>query len=130
VKHRAFFFAIWYNRGMGNEETMLIEELAKHNGENVFIGARSSFFFIGPADEAINELHVLSAMLKHITSPKARISLDSGEGRKLGRRKVITTYTHEMGDGTVILVEGKEFGAFWTRNEYLGERNKLLKSIS
>ena len=130
----------WYTRSMENRRT-LEEELASHGSETVFIGARSSFFFIGPADEAREDLSLISAMLRRIASLSRKKSKTSAsrrkrwrlgdfDGEKLGRRKVIETYKHDMcGGGKVILIEGKEFGMFWTRHEYLAERERLLKTI-
>lgn len=128
---------IWYNNDMEeNGDRTLAKELAKYKGRNVYIGARSSFFFIGPSEEALAELPFISTMLRHIASVSRRmgasrhkhIKLNAEEGRKLGRRKVLKAYEHDMyGGGMVIIIEGKEFGMFWTREEYLAERKKLLE---
>ena len=115
----------------------LEDELASHGSETVYLGARSSFFFIGPADEAKENLSLISTMLRRIASLSRNASRRSRrwkiypeDGRKLGRRKVISCYKHDMcGGGTVIIIEGKEFGMFWTRLEYLAERERLLKTI-
>ena len=141
MKHRAFFFAIiWYNTSMGTEKSKirtLHDELVKYKDRNVYIGARSSFFFIGPAQEALDELSLLGAMLHHIaavihrTAARKRRKLIESEGSRLGQRRVIKSYEHDMfGSGMVILIEGGEFGMFWTRNEYVAERKKLLEEIS
>ena len=119
---------------MEPSEDTLIQELAKNKGKTVFIGARSSFFFIGPAEEAITQLAIISAMIKHIalmsSRKKRKISVSPEDGVRLGKRKVIKTYKHHVCDSTVILVSGREFGAFWTREEYLKERKKLLEMLS
>lgn len=121
---------------MGNTHT-LKDKLALHKGETVYIGARSSFFFIGPAYEALEDLALISAMMKRIASLSRRASrrrkklrINPEEGKKLGSRKVLNSYAHDMcGGGEVIIVEGNEFGAFWTRREYVAERERLLKTI-
>lgn len=137
ISRLLFRYCIWYNNGMEeNGDRTLAKELAKYKGMNVYIGARSSFFFIGPSEEALAELPFLSAMLHHIASvsrrmgaaKRRRIKVNKDEGRRLGSRKVIKAYEHDMyGGGMVILIEGKEFGMFWTREEYLAERKKLLE---
>lgn len=131
---------IWYNNDMEeNGDRTLSKELAKYKGRNVYIGARSSFFFIGPSEEALAELPFISAMLHHIASvsrrmgasKRQRIKVNEEEGRRLGCRKVLKAYEHDMcGSGVVILIEGKEFGMFWTRDEYLSERKKLLEYVN
>lgn len=130
---------IWYNIRMEeNINRTLANELAKCRGRNVYIGARSSFFFIGPSEEALAELPFISAMLRHIaivsrrlgSSRHPRIKVDEGGGRRLGDRRVLKAYEHDaLGSGMVILIEGKEFGMFWTRDEYLSERKRLLEHL-
>ena len=121
-----------------DRDRTLISELAKYKGRNVYIGARSSFFFIGPSEEALSDLPLLSAMLRHIALVSRRMGvakrlhgkIDKEEGRRLGCRKVIKSYEHDMfGSGVVILIEGDEFGMFWTRGEYLSERKRLLSYL-
>lgn len=121
-----------------DRDRTLASELAKYKGRNVYIGARSSFFFIGPSEEALSDLPLLGAMLRHIALVSRRMGvakrlhgkIDNEEGRRLGCRKVIKSYEHDMcGIGVVILIEGDEFGMFWTRDEYLSERKRLLSYV-
>lgn len=116
----------------------LIDELAKHRGKTVYIGSRSSFFFVGPAEEALASLGFLSLMLNRIAaiatgkadshSRRMRINLDDGD--KLGKRKVLKVYDHDMcGGETCIIIEGREFGMFWTRSEYLAQKKILVKAL-
>ena len=50
----------------------------------------------------------------------------------IGKRSVVRTYERDLSgndDGLVTLVEGKEFGAFWTRDEYLDGRKALVDAL-
>jgi len=130
----------------------LADELARQSGKTVYIGARSSFFFIGPADEAASDLLTVCAILRRIASmrsansssasrppsrapSKKRLKICADDADRLGKRRVLSVYDHDIGSGVpgkpggsggvVIIIEGREFGMFWTREEYLAERAKL-----
>ena len=116
-------------------ETTLMDELHKHKGKTVMLGVRSSFFFIGPCEEAINDIDAVGIM------SKACVSIMANKGIKricrvdVGNRKVLKTYVRNMAtmetpEEVVILLEGDEFGAFWTRDEYLSGRKALEASIA
>lgn len=113
----------------------LLSELAKCAGKTVCIGSRSSFFFIGPAEEAMEDMPILGAIArfcvallahKHVKLPK---NLAMGG---MGGRKVLKKYYRDTAEGkeAVIIVEGSEMGAFWTRGEYLAGKKLLLKAAS
>jgi hypothetical protein len=112
------------------EVTTLKEELAKHIGETVFIGARSSFFFIGYAEEALSSLPLICLMLRKRENVARYLKCAQRDGEKLGSRKVKKVYDHELGGGKTIIIEGKEFGMFWTRQEYLGQKKALEELIA
>lgn len=112
------------------------DELAKHIGKTVYIGARSSFFFIGPAEEALASLTFLVLMMRSIFLStrkyvvNRRLKSAQEDGVKLGERKVKKVYNHDMADGgVVVIIEGKEFGMFWTRDEYLVQKKLLIEAI-
>ena len=137
------------------EKMTLADELARQSGKTVYIGARSSFFFIGPADEAASDLLTVCAMLRRIASmrsanssaasrppsrapSKKRGKICADDADRLGKRRVLSVYDHDIGSGipgnpgrsggsggVVIIIEGREFGMFWSREEYLAERAKL-----
>ena len=119
------------------EGATLKDELAKHIGETVYIGARSSFFFIGPAEEALASLAFLVLMMrriaflstrKHVVNRRLKSAQE--DGVKLGERKVKKVYNHDMANsGVVVIIEGKEFGMFWTRGEYLLQKKLLIEAI-
>ena len=122
------------------DDATLEEELAKHIGEIVFIGARSSFFFIGPAEEALSSLDFIALMMHriacisrglrvmHDSKPSRRRKKPKLDGQTLGKRKVLKVYPHDIYDGsTIIIIEGKEFGMFWSRDEYLVQKEALQK---
>ena len=116
----------------------LVDELAKHKGKTVYIGARSSFFFIGPAEEALSELpflvlmmHRIALLASHKRVVGKKLKSVNEEGVKLGQRAVKDVYGHDVAnDGIVIIIEGKEFGMFWTREEYLAQKKILLAAIN
>lgn len=115
--------------------TSLIEELNKEKGKTVLIGVRSSFFFIGPAEEAIEDLHLIGIM-SHVcvalVSQRCmpRTMPDSVFEEDIGRRKVVKKYNRDISDDeVVILIDGNEFGAFWTRDEYLSGRRALIEAL-
>jgi len=123
---------------IGSEGTCLIDELARLKGKNVMIGVRSSFFFIGPAEEAVTDIHLAGLMARFCVALAAGKRISPNALRKaataedLGKRKVIRSYVRDPagGDGdVVILVEGREFGAFWTRDEYLDGRRALIEAL-
>ena len=120
-------------------DILLSDELAKHKGKTVFIGVRSSFFFIGPGEEASRDLDAIGLMARccvSLASHKDISRFIKQPHVDIGRRKVLRTYVRNPDDGgdeVVILVEGKEFGAFWTREEYLAgmlELSKFSKSMN
>ena len=117
----------------------LKEELAAHPGRTIFLGARSSFFFIGPAEEAAADLPLIGSMLRFhaalagrkATPAKIR-KLNLSEDRlKLGERRVLRMYdSYVHGDGgLVVIIEGTEFGTYWTRDEYLEAKDSFLKAL-
>ena len=122
----------------GIQKCRLVDELAKHKGKTVYIGARSSFFFIGPAEEALSELpflvlmmHRIALLASHKRVVGKKLKSVNEEGVKLGQRAVKYVYGHDVAnDGIVIIIEGKEFGMFWTREEYLAQKKILLAAIS
>lgn len=123
---------------MNITQRTLHDELAKHTGKTVFLGARSSFFYIGPCEEAISDLFLIGLMEcsyaaigriarnsdGNAQKPRARFKIKDA---LVGDRHVTEIYNR--GDGVVILVEGGGFGAFWTRNEYLAGKDIFLKAI-
>jgi hypothetical protein len=114
---------------MGTAETLL-EELRRQNGKTVLLGVRSSFFFIGPSEEALADIDALGMMAKACVSLAANKAVRRLERIDIGSRKVVRTYvrnnaTLESAEEVVILIEGSEFGAFWTRDEYLSCRKAL-----
>lgn len=119
---------------MGSAKT-LIDELRRHKGKTVMLGVRSSFFFIGPSEEALEDIEAVGIMAKACVSIAANKVVRHIERHDIGCRKVVKTYvrnqaTLDSPEEVVILIEGSEFGAFWTRDEYLSGRKALEASIA
>lgn len=111
-----------------------MDELRRQKGKTVMLGVRSSFFFIGPSEEALVDIEAVGMMAKACVSLAANKGLRRVERTDIGSRKVVRTYvrshaTLESPEEVVILIEGSEFGAFWTRDEYLSGRKALEASI-
>lgn len=117
------------------ETRVLKDELPLHKGETVFIGVRSSFFFIGPTEEAMESLDMLDGLERAYAEYLggrigfARTAKADFE-KHIGDRKVLKVYPRESGERheAIVIVEGKEFGGFWSREEYLAGRDRYLKS--
>jgi len=122
------------------DQPKLIDELAKHNGKTVLLGVRSSFFFIGPCEEAQRDMRLIGLMARVCVAIAAHKKLSVAVLTKLrnapgdiGERRVVRAYVRNPdlgGDEIVILVEGKEFGSFWTRDEYLAGRQTLQDALA
>ena len=116
----------------------LRDELAKHIGETVLIGVRSSFFFIGPCEEAISDLEMLGLMSRCCVALSSGKSIEkiakafSSRPDDIGERMVSRTSVRSFSgnEETVIIIEGKEFGSYWTRAEYLAGRQALIAELS
>lgn len=114
----------------------LKEELAAHSGKVVLLGARSSFFFIGPAEEAMADWHLLSQMVKlcgPLAAHKDVTGLLPVDMDDVGERRVVKSYVRDEDyckDQVVIIVEGRELGAFWSREEYLAGKDALLAAMA
>ncbi len=114
----------------------LIDELSANKGNTVFLGVRSSFFYIGSAEEAINDIQVVGLMAKFcvpLTSGKeVSDKIAATSGHDIAGRHVLNSYNRESPDGqreVVIIIDGKEYGAFWTRAEYLAGRQMLIDAL-
>lgn len=122
------------------DQPKLIDELAKHNGKTVLLGVRSSFFFIGPCEEAQRDMRLIGLMARVCVAIAAHKKLSVAVLTKLrnapgdiGERRVVRTYVRNPdlgGNEIVILIEGKEFGSFWTRDEYLAGRQTLQDALA
>ena len=117
-------------------ERCLLGELVRNKGKTVFVGVRSSFFYIGPSEEAINELNLIGLMAKYgaalMSDKDVSRQIASSSGLEIGGRKVLRTYDRGYdpnADEVVIIVEGREFGVFWTRDEYLSGRQMLIDAL-
>jgi len=121
------------------DQPRLIDELSRHNGKTVLLGVRSSFFFIGPCEEAQRDMRLIGLMARVCVAIAAHKKLSVAVLTKLrnapgdiGERRVVRTYVRNPdlgGDEIVILIEGKEFGSFWTRDEYLAGRQTLQDAL-
>lgn len=113
----------------------LIDELSRHKGKTVMLGVRSSFFFIGPSEEAIADIRIVGIMAHvcvAISMNKRPSKSAIAKVEDIGKRRVVKTYVRNPDDGgdeIVILVEGSEFGSFWSRDEYLAGRRALLSAM-
>ena len=119
---------------MGSAET-LVDELRRQKGKTVMLGVRSSFFFIGPSEEALEDIDAIGIMARACVSLAANKSVRHVSRQDIGCRKVVKTYVRSLAtldspEEVVILIEGNEFGAFWTRDEYLSGRKALEASIA
>ena len=119
---------------MGSAET-LVDELRRQKGKTVMLGVRSSFFFIGPSEEALEDIDAIGIMARACVSLAANKSVRHVSRQDIGCRKVVKTYVRSLAtldspEEVVILIEANEFGAFWTRDEYLSGRKALEASIA
>ena len=118
-----------------NEDILLKDELAKHKGKTVLVGSKSSFFYVGPCEEALSDLHSLGLMNRFCIALSAKKDISKQIAKydeDIGLRKVCNTYVRDSeygADEVVILVEGKELGAYWTREEYLIGRKALNTAL-
>ena len=113
-----------------------MDELAKHKGKTVLLGVRSSFFFVGPCEEALADMPLLGIMARCCVPLMAHKDvtkfLKHGLDDSIGKRKVIKSYDRYPEyrcDERVIIVDGREFGSFWARDEYLAGRKALVAAI-
>lgn len=115
----------------------LIEELAKHKGKTVYLGVKSSFFFVGPCEEAIRDISFLDIVERSYAAficrktGFAQRGPSSSDEKSVADRRVVKVYPRDSGEKgeVVILLEGRGFGMFWTRREYLAGRDVLQKAI-
>ena len=122
---------------MDGKQTILRDELAKHIGKTVFIGARSSYFFAGNAEDALVDLPIVSLMLamnqklsgRKAGSAKVEQMLRTIEGVDLGARPVKNVYERSEDGDIAIIIEGREFGFLWTLEEYVAHRNNFVKAL-
>lgn len=98
----------------------------------MLLGTRSSFFFIGPASEALADMTLVGQMAKLCVTLASKRQVTADALRRatcdIGQRTVVRQYVRDAVcgvDETVILVAGNEFGAFWTREEYLVGKEAL-----
>lgn len=115
----------------------LIDELALHSGKNVMIGAKSSFFYIGPSEEAISDISILSLLNKYCVAmynqkrlPKSALNARIDD---VGKREVVDSFSRISaydGCDVAIIIAGREFGVFWTRDEYLAGKKALLDELA
>lgn len=111
-----------------------MSELARHTGKIVFLGVKSSFFFVGPCEEALRDISFLDAMERSYAAfmgRKTGFGQKGSSGGRIADRKVRKVYPRDSGRPreVVILLEGGGFGMFWTRREYLAGRIVLRKAI-
>lgn len=116
----------------------LSEELIKHPGDTVYLGTRTSFFFVGPSEEAIRDIVLVDRMERAYADyigrkiGFAKIAKSDMPKECIGERNVTDVYKRDSGveHEVVIIVEGREFGAFWTRNEYLKGRDAFRRALN
>lgn len=124
---------------MNGKSTKLIDELDKHRGKTVFLGVKSSFFFIGPCDEALSEMAFIDILERSYAAYIGRqigFAKSGLTGRhselSIAERDVISTYDRDSGrmGEVVIILDGEEFGMFWTRNEYLVGKDVFKRALA
>lgn len=116
----------------------LKEELEAHEGDVVYLGTRSSFFYVGPAREALDDMVLIDRMERaYAALIGSRIGFAKIHASKMpkcciGDRSVVEAYERDSGveHERVIIVEGREFGAFWTREEYLRGRRAFRAALN
>lgn len=100
---------------------------AINKGTILFIGSASSFFFAGTAEEFFELRERIEDTLKfQWVKAKAR------DGRAepflpFEKRSILSVYKRLSNDGIVVLLEGREQGPFWTREEFLRVYGKYLE---
>ena len=115
----------------------LIEELEKHRGKTVYLGVKSSFFFVGPCEEPIRDLSFIDILERSYAAFMGRkigfsqINIGLRGEARISDRRVVKVYPRDSGCGgeVVILLEGRDFGMFWTRSEYLAGRSVLQEAL-
>ena len=116
----------------------LMDELARHKGKTVYLGVKSSFFFVGPCEEAVRDISFIDIVERSYAAfmgrktgfVQANAAAMRGEP-KIADRRVVKVYPRDSGrrGEVVILLEGRGFGMFWTRREYLAGRGVLQKAL-
>ena len=100
---------------------------AINKGTILFIGSASSFFFAGTAEEFFELRERIEDTLKfQWVKAKAR------DGRAepflpFEKRSILSVYKRLSNDGIVVLLDGREQGPFWTREEFLSAYGKYLE---
>ncbi len=84
-------------------------------GEVLFVGAKSSYFFIGVKEEFIRNIDRVSVDLMMDTCATQK---EREKFVPIRERKVVDIYSRFQGDGTVLILEGKEQGQYWFLEEY------------
>ena len=72
---------------------------------------------------------LLGIMIHACVAISANRKISISYSDDIGRRKVVKTYVRNPGYGDneiVIIIEGRELGSFWTREEYLDGKQELL----
>lgn len=93
-------------------------------GEILFVGAKSSYFFIGVKEEFIRNMDRVSVDLMMdtcITQEKREKFISIRE------RKVVDIYDRLQGDGTVLILEGDEQGQYWFLEEYQRSKGAAVR---
>lgn len=112
----------------GEKPDSLFPFLRAVNKETIlFIGSASSFFFAGTTGEFFKLRNQVENTLKiQWMKTKAR------DGRAepflpFEKRSILSVYKRLSNDGIVVLLDGREQGPFWTREEFLEAYGKFLE---
>ena len=93
----------------------------------LFIGSSSGFFFAGTKGEFLRlRDQVENGLYVYWKKQEAR-GESIGPFSTLGSRRILSAYKRLSDDGIVVILEGKEPGPYWTREEFLKTYGRFLE---
>lgn len=93
----------------------------------LFIGSSSGFFFAGTKGEFLRlRDRVENGLYIYWKKQEAR-GESVGPFSPLGSRRIISAYKRLSDDGIVVILEGKDPGPYWTREEFLKTYGQFLE---
>ncbi len=96
----------------------------------IFVGSRTSFFFIGPARIFAEKYDEIEKAEKKKAPRPTRYDNDTDyKYVPIKDRRIKDTYERIENDGHVIILEGRESGNYWFEHEYAKANPDILSSI-
>ena len=88
--------------------------------EKIYVGSGSGYFFIGDAGLFLQDMPAIDRAFRDANAKKMNRcrTVPKSAGVPLRDRKVRKYYRKLLGNGSAVIVEGKEVGGFWTEDEF------------